>query len=155
MTCATFLDLHASMFPSAKIGMARKERPYISKLKDTLIKEKFNIALKNRFSILQDKTALIIDDFITAVMGSSKETIGYTKTCISEWISPDTWRTMEDRRQLKKKALDSKSPSLKEKALAQYREKDKKSRDISKKRQKRVCGETCDGGSRITWSQSI
>ena len=77
--------------------------------------------LNNRFSILQDETALTIDEFITAMMESDEETIGYTKTCKSEWNSPDTWRTIEERRQLKKKALDSKSLSLKERAIAQYR----------------------------------
>ena len=104
-----------------KIGTARKQRMDISKLKDTLIKEK----LSNTLSILQDETALTIDDFNTAMMESAKETIRYTNTCESESISLDTWRTIEERRQLKKKALDSKSPSLKERAVAQYREKDK------------------------------
>ena len=55
---------------------------------------------------------------------SAKETIRYTKTSKSEWISPDTWRTIEE--MLKKKTLDSKSPSLNtERTIAQYREKDK------------------------------
>ena len=36
--------------------------------------------LRNGFSILQDETALTVDDFNTAMMESAKETIGYTKT---------------------------------------------------------------------------
>ena len=99
---------------NANIVTARNQRPDISKLMDALIREKFNITLRNRFSILQDETALTIDDFNTAMMESAKETNEYTKTCKLIWISPDTWRTIEKRRQLKKKALDSKSPSLKE-----------------------------------------
>ena len=35
---------------------------------------------------------------------------------------PDTWRAIEERRQFKKKALDSKLPSHKERAVAQYRD---------------------------------
>ena len=58
------------------------------------------------------------------MMESAKKIIGYIKTFKSEWISPETWRTIEENGQLKKKALDSKSPSLKETALAQCREKD-------------------------------
>ena len=58
-------------------------------------------------------------------MKSTKETIGYTKTCKSGLIFPNTWRTIEERRQLKRKALDSRSPSLKERAVGQCREKDK------------------------------
>ena len=68
---------------------------------------------------------MAIDDFNTAMMELAKETIGCTMTCKSEWISQDTWRTIEERRQLKKKALDTKSPCLKERAVAQYRGKDK------------------------------
>ena len=49
----------------AKIGKGRSQRPDISKLKDTLIEQKFNITLKNRLSILQDETALTIGDFNT------------------------------------------------------------------------------------------
>ena len=109
----------------AKIGMTRNQRPDISKLKDTLIKDKFSIMPRNCISILQDETALTIDNFNTAMMESAIERIRYTKTRKDEWISSDTWRKIEERRQLKKKALDSKSTSLKERAVTQYREKDK------------------------------
>ena len=81
---------------NAKIGMARNQRPDISKLKDTLIKEKLSIPLRNRFSILKDETAMTIDDFNTAMMESAKEIIGYTKTSKSEWISKDTYNRREE-----------------------------------------------------------
>ena len=68
----------------AQIGTARNQRPDISKLKDTLIKGKLNITLKNRFSILQDETALTTDDLNTSMIESAKETIGCTKTCKTE-----------------------------------------------------------------------
>ena len=92
--------------------------------------------LRIRFSILQDETAFTIDDFNTTMMESAKHTTRFMKTCKSEWISPDTWRAVVERRQLKKKALDSKSPSLNERAVAQYREKDKQVK-TSTKRDKR------------------
>ena len=61
-----------------KIGTSRNQRRDISKMKDIHIKEKLNIALRNRISILQDETALTIDDFNTAMMESAKESIGHT-----------------------------------------------------------------------------
>ena len=79
---------------------------------------------------------LTIDDFNAAMMESAKETIGCTKTCKSEWISPCTWKTIEESRQLEKKAFDSKSPSLKKKAASQYREKEEQGK-ISARRYKR------------------
>ena len=39
-----------------------------------------------------------------------------------EWITPDTWQAIEERRQLKKKINDSKSARLREKYRAAYTE---------------------------------
>ena len=88
---------------NAKIGIPRNQQPDISMLNDTLIMEKISIKLRNSFSILQDEAALTIDDFNNAMMESAKGIIRYTKTHKSEYISPGTWRTIEDRRQLKEK----------------------------------------------------
>ena len=57
---------------NAKIGIARNQRPDTSRLKDTFIKEKISITHRNRFSILQEETALNIDDLNTAMMESAK-----------------------------------------------------------------------------------
>ena len=43
----------------------------ITNLEDALIKERFNITLMNGFSILQNETALTIDDINTAMMESA------------------------------------------------------------------------------------
>ena len=99
---------------NSKNGMARNQRPDISRLKDTLIKEKFRITPRSRICILQDNVDLTIDDLNIAMMESVLGTIGYTKTCKSDWISPDTWRSVKEIRQFKKKASDSKSPCLKQ-----------------------------------------
>ena len=63
--------LMISKLRNANIIMARNQQPDISKLKDTLIKEKFSITLRNRFCILQYETALTIDDFNTAIIESA------------------------------------------------------------------------------------
>ena len=56
---------------NAKIGMARNQRPGILWLKDTFIKEKYSIRLRDLSSILQDEAALTNDDFNTAVIESA------------------------------------------------------------------------------------
>ena len=109
----------------AKIGDKRSQRFDVAKLKDPTSRKEFNIALKNHFAILQDETALTIDSFNTAMKEAAKETIGYRKSTKNEWLSDDTWKSIEERRQIKKQLLDSKSPRLKERTAAQYREKDK------------------------------
>ena len=79
---------------NANIGMACHQRPDISKQKDTLIMKMISITLRNLHSILQDEAALIIGVFKAEMIESVMKTIGYAMTCKSEWISPDTWRTI-------------------------------------------------------------
>ncbi|GFR97313.1 craniofacial development protein 2 [Elysia marginata] len=67
---------------------------------------------------------MTIDDFNQAMGDKAKETLGYRKTKKTEWITPGTWRAIEDRKQIKKKILDTKSTRLKERFCAQYKEKD-------------------------------
>lgn len=108
-----------------KIGSSRNRRFDVGMLTDPALKQQYNLALKNRFSILKDKTALTIDSFNNAVTEAAKETIGYRKSKKKEWMSTDTWKAIEERKQLKKRVLDTKSPRLKERAEMQYREKDR------------------------------
>jgi hypothetical protein len=68
---------------------------------------------------------MTIDSFNKAMKEAAEETIGYRKSTKTEWISNDTWKTIEERRQIKKKLLDTKSPRLKEQVSIQYREKDR------------------------------
>ena len=117
----------------AKIGNSRGQRLYIAKLKDQASKEDFSIALRNRFSILQDETALTIDSFNKTMTEVAEATLGYRRSTKSEWISEDTWKAIEGRRRLKKRLLDAKSPRLKERAAAQYREKDRQVKTSARK----------------------
>ena len=108
-----------------KMGGKRKQRFDVEQLKDTATKNKFKIALRNKFNILQDTTAMSIDTFNEAMTEAAKETIGYRKSTKTEWISTETWKAIEERMKLKKAMLDSKSSRLKERAAAQYRDKNK------------------------------
>lgn len=65
--------------------------------------------------------------------GAATEAIGYKKSTKSEWLSKDTWNTIEERKQLKKNFLAAKSPRLKERAAALYREKDKEVKKSARK----------------------
>jgi hypothetical protein len=53
---------------------------------------------------------------------AAEETIRYRKSTKTKWISNDTLKTVEERRQIKKKQLDTKLPRLKEQVSSQYRE---------------------------------
>ncbi|KAK3546988.1 hypothetical protein QTP86_007917 [Hemibagrus guttatus] len=121
----------------AKIGDKRSQRFDVAKLKEPTAKKEFSISLKNRFAILQDDAALTIDSFNKALKEAAEETIGYRKNVKTEWISNDTWKTIEERRQIKKKLLDSKSPRLKERITSWYREKDREVKTSTRRDKRR------------------
>ncbi|KAK3540972.1 hypothetical protein QTP86_007688 [Hemibagrus guttatus] len=84
-----------------------------------------------------DDAALTIDSFNKALKEAAEETIGYRKNVKTEWISNDTWKTIEERRQIKKKLLDSKSPRLKERITSWYREKDREVKTSTRRDKRR------------------
>ena len=123
---------------NAKIGMPRSQRPDIEKAEGHTHQGVAQHHAQESLQHPRGESALTIDDLNTALMESVKETIGCTKIHGSEWIPPDTWRTIEEKKQLKKqKILDSKSPSLKERAVAQYRAKDKQIRTSARRDKRR------------------
>ncbi|KAL3875419.1 hypothetical protein ACJMK2_033367 [Sinanodonta woodiana] len=56
---------------------------------------------------------------------AGEEVLGYRNNRKTEWISEETSTQIEERRQIKKRLLDSKSPRLKDKISKEYRGKDK------------------------------
>lgn len=57
---------------------------------------------------------------------AATEAIGYKNSTKSEWLSKDTWNTIEERKRLNKNFLDAKSPRLKERQLPYIEKKIKK-----------------------------
>ena len=53
---------------------------------------------------------------------TSETCLGRQQKKRKEWITADTWQTIESRRALKKKVMDTRSESLKERYRWQYRE---------------------------------
>ena len=58
-------------------------------------------------------------------MRTSIECIGYKKKARKEWITDNTRKSIEERKKLKTKILETKSLRLKERISKEYREKDK------------------------------
>ncbi|KAL3877700.1 hypothetical protein ACJMK2_035366 [Sinanodonta woodiana] len=79
----------------------------------------------NRFSALEDETALTIDNVNKAMKEAGEEVLGYRNNRKTEWISEETWTRIEERKQIKKRLFDSNSPRLKDKITKEYRGKDK------------------------------
>ena len=79
-------------------------------------------------------------------MRTSIECIGYKKKARKEWITDNTWKSIEERKKLKTKILETKSLRQKERISKEYREKDKEIKHllegtkeiISRNKQKRL-----------------
>ena len=109
----------------ARIGDKRKQKLDIEKLKNPRIKEEFGIELRNKFSALQDETTMSLAEFNVAIIETGEKVLGHKKYKKKPWISANTMSIIEERREVKKKLLDAKSPRLKERIGAEYRNKDK------------------------------
>lgn len=111
----------------------------MGRLRTPKIKNAFVLKLKNRFQAL---TSLEDEDVHTQLeeravnnmwehikttySETGKACLGTTKQKRKDWITPDTWQAIENRRELKKKVLEAKSERLQERYKGQYRETDRK-----------------------------
>jgi len=77
----------------------------------TNTRKAFQRDLQNCFRILQEEQKLIIDS--------------YRRKQKEDWIKPETWTTIYEKRQQKKKVNDTKSQRLREQLQARYLELDK------------------------------
>ena len=112
----------------------RTPRYDFSRLQDQRTKNAFVLQLRNRFQALSNIDEQSIDEEEDTVNQQWKQVKNIfdeaSKTCLGmqktrkkkEWITPDTWQAIEERRQLKKKINDSKSARLREKYRAAYTE---------------------------------
>ena len=109
----------------------------IEKLKNPRTKTMFSIELKNRFQALQDlaneneENTDYIEDSWKSVENIYKETsmkcLGYKGIQKKkEWLQPETWKAIEERRDAKKRYIDSKSERLRERYKQEYSEAQRK-----------------------------
>ena len=100
-------------------------------LKDSAIKKKFTIQLRNRYQALsstaRDDDADVLDinkhwtNIVEAYTETSKKVIGHRKKQHKEWISNESWRIIEERRSLKSRINNTKSSRIKQELQDQYR----------------------------------
>ena len=77
----------------AKTGEKKKERFDTTKLQNPETKQKFTIALKNSFGILQEETEMTIHSFNMAMELAGKAVLGCRRAKKEQWMSAcNTWR---------------------------------------------------------------
>ena len=75
--------------------------------------------------MLQNNAETAIHNFNKAIEETSKEILGYRKRRKEEWIGDATWTKIDERKLIKRKLLNAKSPRLKEHFSTEYSKKDK------------------------------
>ena len=121
-----------------------KVRSYeTSKLTVPEIRKKFRLELKNRFSCLSledadgenrydDEGTVVgeneVEEKWKKIRGSYCETardvLGYRARKRKGWINPDSWKGIEERKQLKQKSVGTRSERVRLKLQKDYRKKD-------------------------------
>lgn len=111
-----------------------KSRKYdLQKLQQKETKQKFTVELRNRFSCLTEEDAET--DTVTGLMEhrwknfkqtyneTAEKVLGFQKRKDKPWISLDTWKKIDERKEVKKKVDDAKSARIKERKKTEYSEK--------------------------------
>ena len=80
------IALSALKLRRAKLGEKRQNRFNVARLTDPDIKQKFDIALKNSYSVLQNETKITIHAFSQVIREAGDNILGYQKTLKEEWI---------------------------------------------------------------------
>ena len=110
----------------------RRKQLDVTRLACPVTKQEFVLELRNRFRALTD-TSEDTDHDATNTWDTIKKTyvevaakvLGHKKKNHKEWLTPETWKKIEERKQLKIKMLSTKSARLQQQVQEAYKGKDK------------------------------
>ncbi|RUS68515.1 hypothetical protein EGW08_023723 [Elysia chlorotica] len=113
-----------------------QQRFDVDKLKNNKTRRSFVLQVRNRFQTLSnleqhqepqgmEEVNRKWDHVHSAYLPASESCLGTKQRERKGWISAETWETIEDRKDLKRKAMETKSERLKEQYREQYREAEK------------------------------
>ncbi|XP_071150122.1 craniofacial development protein 2-like [Mytilus edulis] len=109
------------------VTVTSRKRFDTTKLQRPEIRKAFSIELKNRFQLL-DKLE-DIETFWEGITKCYKETstntLGFKERGQKPWISNESWKLVDERRQLKERTNNSRSERVKNNLHAKYSDKDK------------------------------
>ena len=117
----------------------------IAKLRIPKFQKKFVLELRNCFSALAEEADNDVDNADTCVVQTKWEAIkktyqytgetvlGYRKRNNKEWITADTWDRVGERKNIRKKLLDAKSPRIQERLQSEYRQRDREVKKSARK----------------------
>lgn len=113
-----------------------------TKLKNIDAQKKFKIELRNQFRILEDlnetenstveSLEMAWSEIQTMYRETSKNTLGYRKRERKQWISDNTWNSIQERKDIKRKINNAKSERIQISLQKEYTSKDKEVKQKAK-----------------------
>ena len=111
----------------------RRKQLDVTRLSCPVTKQEFVLELRNRFNNALTDTSEETDHDATNKWDTIKKTyvevatkvLGHKKKNHKEWLTPETWKKIEERKQLKIKMLSTKSARLQQQVQEAYKGKDK------------------------------
>ena len=97
----------------------------VRKLKDPNVRRTYQTEIRNRFAVLLDQQEMDLYQFNQTLVEAGKKVLGPGRRKKEKWITMDTWKKMEDRKEKKRKILSPRSARLKAQMKESYRTLDK------------------------------
>ena len=109
----------------------RRKQLVVTMLTCPVTKQEFVLELRNRFNAIADKpgesdhkTTNKWDTTKKTCVEAATKVLGHKKKNHKEWLTPGTWKKIEERKQLQIKMLSTKSPRVQQQVQEAYKGKD-------------------------------
>ena len=73
----------------------------MGKLKDPKVRKTYQTEIRNRFAVLLDQQEMDLSQFNQILVEAGKKILGPRRRKKEEWITTDTWKKIEDRKEKK------------------------------------------------------
>ena len=73
----------------------------MGKLKDPKVRKTYQTEIRNRFAVLLDQQEMDLSQFNQILVEAGKKILGPRRRKKEEWITTNTWKKIEDRKEKK------------------------------------------------------
>ena len=93
------------------------------------VRKKYNIEVRNRFQVLEEGNiedpVLKYEGAVEIYTEAAKQVLGSSKKISKPWITNNTWKMVDERKEIKKRLEGTRSERLKVRLSEEYKQKNK------------------------------
>lgn len=113
-------------------GQTRGKQIDSLRLRDKVIKDKYNIELQNRFKAIEEGQIISLEEYNKIYTESGEKILGFKRRKKEEWIKEETWAKIDERKQIKQKFNSSKSERIKQQFKEKFCQLDREVKKMAK-----------------------